>query len=463
MSHSIDRITWLRTFFLRAQGERATPGSDAGGFGAATTMSGTPLSKDEAKSAALKQVEFYFADANLPFDKFLFTLTRKDPQGWVPIETLASFKRMKPVREVLSTSEIAEALRTSESLLEVDEEGTRVRRKTELVPVPDAHARSVYAKGFPDEYDGLQKELEDYFSQFGRINSVRMRRENEKPRKFKNSVFVEFAEPADMTAFLAQAKSMDPIEDGGHGVVYKETKLQVMSKPAYVAMKMKEKGIDPNNNPSKPSGRKFNAFREMERQHGHAASEAASSRAEPLSFEYNGTTLTTRPDGTIDGDQVTFPERSVLKFTNAAQGGSWKELKDTLTTLHPTSFVEFPNDAVEGVVGFREPVTDDKLKEIVDKGITVGGNTVAWERLDEAKARNFYIERANFRASFLLDRREADRHAPRRGGRGGGRGGHRGRGGRGGGRGGTRDGHHEKRKHEGEPPSIEPKRSKTEA
>ena len=32
-----------------------------------------PMSADEAKAAALKQVEFYFADANLPFDKFLFT------------------------------------------------------------------------------------------------------------------------------------------------------------------------------------------------------------------------------------------------------------------------------------------------------------------------------------------------------------------------------------------------------
>lgn len=56
------------------------------------------MSRDEAQAQALKQVEFYFADANLPFDKFLFTLTRKDPEGWVPIETLASFKRMRPIK-----------------------------------------------------------------------------------------------------------------------------------------------------------------------------------------------------------------------------------------------------------------------------------------------------------------------------------------------------------------------------
>ena len=170
--------------------------------GAGASATRAPMSIDEAKSAVLKQVEFYFADANLPFDKFLFTLTRKDPEGWVPIDTIASFKRMKPMREVLSSQDIAEALRGSTSLLEVDSDGKRVRRKAEMKPVPDAHARSIYAKGFPDEFDGLQEELESFFAQFGKINGVRMRRENEKPRKFKNSVFVEFADAAEMRAFL---------------------------------------------------------------------------------------------------------------------------------------------------------------------------------------------------------------------------------------------------------------------
>ena len=71
------------------------------------SSSRAPLSPEEAKAATLKQIEFYFADANLPFDKFLFTLTRKDPEGWVPIETLASFKRMRPMREVLNTQAVS--------------------------------------------------------------------------------------------------------------------------------------------------------------------------------------------------------------------------------------------------------------------------------------------------------------------------------------------------------------------
>lgn len=413
------------------------------------------LSAAEAKDAALKQVEFYFADANLPFDKFLFTLTRKDPEGWVPIETVASFKRMKPVREAIGVEGIAEALRGSEDLLEVDEAGQKVRRRKELVQVTDAHARSIYAKGFPDEYEGLQEDLEAYFAQFGKINGVRMRRESERPRKFKNSVFVEFAEPAELDAFLLQARAEDPIEDGGRAIRYKDTPLDVMSKPAYVAMKMQEKGIDPNDKSNK-GPRKFNAFREMEKERHSGGEQSGGSRADPLEFEYNGKMLTTTPEGSINADEVTFPADSVLRFTNAASGGSWKDLKDTLSTLHPTSFVEFPEGAVEGVVGFREPISDEKLAEIKGKGITVGGQPVTWERVEEAQAKDFYVDRAKFRASFLLDRREADRSS-QRGGRGRVRG--RGRGGRGGGRGGR--GGSDKRKRDG-PPEIGAKRARNE-
>ncbi len=110
------------------------------------TTSSTTMTVDEAKEEALRQVEFYFHDSNLPFDKFLFTLTRKDPQGWVPIATIASFKRMREIKELLGLEGIAEALRGSKELLEVSEDGVNVRRTKELVPVRDAFDRSVYAK-----------------------------------------------------------------------------------------------------------------------------------------------------------------------------------------------------------------------------------------------------------------------------------------------------------------------------
>ena len=95
------------------------------------------------------KVSFYFGDANFPFDKFLFMLSRKSPEGWVPISTIASFKRMQPMRSRLTDAEIAAAVEDATSgdadpLVEVDESKTKIRRKRELVPKKDAFARSAY-------------------------------------------------------------------------------------------------------------------------------------------------------------------------------------------------------------------------------------------------------------------------------------------------------------------------------
>ncbi|SPC62801.1 related to LHP1 - RNA binding protein [Ustilago sp. UG-2017b] len=411
----------------------------------------TTMTVEEAKEEALRQVEFYFHDSNLPFDKFLFTLTRKDPEGWVSIATIASFKRMHAIKNLLGLDGIAEVLRGSKELLDVSEDGANVRRRKELVPVKDAFDRSIYAKGFGEETETLQKDLESFFNTFGKVNSVRMRRDMEaatKTKPFKGSVFVEFADMDDRNKFLSQAAQKDPEQDGGKGVSFQDKELVVMSKDAYVKMKMEEKGIDPSNNKinrGSNAPKKFNAFKEMNKREGGRAGDRKQqeddkpNRSDPLEFEYNGKQLTTRPDGTVDPDAVEFPPKSVLKFTGAGEGGSWKDLKDTLVTVHPTSFVEFPAGAVEGAVGFKEPLSDEKLAEIKSKNITVGGKVVQFSRVDEETAKKFYIERANFRASFMLDRREQDsqRGGDRRGnggyGRGGRGGGGRGGGGRGGG------------------------------
>jgi hypothetical protein len=63
-------------------------------------------------------------------------------------------------------------------------------------------------KGFPDETHALQPALEKYFAQFGRVNVVRMRRDAA-TRAFKHSVFIEFAEFAEMEKFVALGKLPD--------------------------------------------------------------------------------------------------------------------------------------------------------------------------------------------------------------------------------------------------------------
>ena len=107
-------------------------------------------------------VEFYFADSNLPYDKyaprlpfrpliqtdeplsrFMWTLHTANADHWVPIKTVSSFKRMKG-HAVKGHEFIVRALKTSTEL-EVDDKGENVRRVTELQKPKDQFARSVYA------------------------------------------------------------------------------------------------------------------------------------------------------------------------------------------------------------------------------------------------------------------------------------------------------------------------------
>lgn len=137
----------------------------------------------------LKQVEFYFGDANLPRDKFLQEKI-KENDGWVQLSVLASFTRMKTLSEDVAV--IAEATEKSAELLELNEDRTCVRRKTDLPEAQDNLNTSVYVKGFSltASLDEIETFLASAFD--GKIQAIRMRR-NPKSKEFKGSVFVELA------------------------------------------------------------------------------------------------------------------------------------------------------------------------------------------------------------------------------------------------------------------------------
>uniref|UniRef100_H3A0D9 Uncharacterized protein n=1 Tax=Latimeria chalumnae TaxID=7897 RepID=H3A0D9_LATCH len=78
------------------------------------------------------QVEYYLSDENLAKDAFLLKHVKRNKMGYVSIKLLTSFKKMKHMTKDWRTT--AFALRHSE-LLEVNEEGKKVRRK---VPVPES-------------------------------------------------------------------------------------------------------------------------------------------------------------------------------------------------------------------------------------------------------------------------------------------------------------------------------------
>jgi len=185
-------------------------------------------------AGAAKQINFYFSDANLPQDRYLFSLTccNEPMYGWVPIETLISFQRMRDPYQGLGVPFVAYACRqqiaseASDPLLGISEDGKNVRRVRPMHrDNQGSWERSVYVKGFGDEdikgADDTQSKILEYFEQFGEINAVRMRREdkgetgNGRGRgKFKGSVFVEFAQMDDAKAFLEKESIPKYLPDG---------------------------------------------------------------------------------------------------------------------------------------------------------------------------------------------------------------------------------------------------------
>lgn len=199
----------------------------------------------------IKQVEFYFSDSNLPKDKFLWRTVQSNDEGWVPIKTIASFNRMKKFRPYES---IVSALKTSDFLV-ISDNDELIRRKEPILPPKESEKqlrfqRSVYAKGFGEENDNTQEELEKWFSEFGKVNEVRLRRDDSK--KFKSSVFVEFNELEDAKKFV----ELDPKPK------YNENELVIMSKPAYVELKAQNQTFGGD----KDRKRKFNGFKKNKKQ-----------------------------------------------------------------------------------------------------------------------------------------------------------------------------------------------------
>mmetsp|Transcript_11438 Transcript_11438/g.27153 ORF Transcript_11438/g.27153 Transcript_11438/m.27153 type:complete len:351 (-) Transcript_11438:23-1075(-) len=126
----------------------------------------------ELASAILKQVEFYFGDTNLPTDEFLLQHVKKSPQGWVNLNLIARFKRMKALTTSVPT--IAEALQNSEFLV-VSSDGKAVRRKNPLPKIDEAEAssRTVVAENLPAEAHGIDA-LTELFSKCGTVRMVRV-------------------------------------------------------------------------------------------------------------------------------------------------------------------------------------------------------------------------------------------------------------------------------------------------
>mgnify|MGYP003365204826 CR=1 FL=1 len=189
------------------------------------------MSDDATASQILNQVEFYFSDSNLLNDRFLFT-TQNANDGWVPIQTISQFERMKKYRPIET---IVEALRKSQELLEVSENGEMVRRK---IPLPknyneiqlNINKRSVFVEKLPT--DATLDQLLEFFRTIAPVNQVRMKKGKDK--KFNGSCIVEFRNAEDAEKLVAQQAESK--------TKYGETELEIISKSAFDESKAQKFG-----------------------------------------------------------------------------------------------------------------------------------------------------------------------------------------------------------------------------
>jgi lupus La protein len=174
----------------------------------------------------IRQIEYYFGDINLNKDKFMKDEIQKDA-GWVDLETLTKFNRLKALSS--DPVEIITALKQSTNdLLEIDEENKKVRRTKPLPENLDefditVKQNTVYVKGFPETLS--LDELISYFEGHGKVLQVFMRR-FPSTKKFKGSVFVTFDSNEEVKKFL----ELDEVK-------YHEEVLVRESQEAYVARK----------------------------------------------------------------------------------------------------------------------------------------------------------------------------------------------------------------------------------
>ncbi|XP_059049576.1 la-related protein 7 [Achroia grisella] len=136
----------------------------------------------------LKQMEFYFSDANIAKDRFLGELVKTDP--YVPVEVFLKFNKIRSMTQDMN--DIVKAMKHS-TLLELSDDKTKVKRQTPFLPY-DADQRTVYVESIP--VTASREWLQRVFSEYGHVAYISL-------PKFKNSQrikgygFIEFDKPED--------------------------------------------------------------------------------------------------------------------------------------------------------------------------------------------------------------------------------------------------------------------------
>jgi RNA recognition motif-containing protein len=147
--------------------------------------------QQDLKQQVLQQIEYYFSDPNLFQDKFLVNHIKKNPEGYVDISLLLTFKKLQALS--VGADLIRECVKSSNKLtLSPDE--TQIKRIIPFVPssTDQVFKKSIFVSGFPTTIKN-----EDVMKIFSPIKVVHVR-----INKNKIAGRVEFKDEEDATTVL---------------------------------------------------------------------------------------------------------------------------------------------------------------------------------------------------------------------------------------------------------------------
>ncbi|GAB4837265.1 hypothetical protein Ancab_002167 [Ancistrocladus abbreviatus] len=173
---------------------------------------------EETSKKVIRQVEFYFSDSNLPRDKFLKKTMDESEDGMVNLALICSFSRMRNhlgLGEVKpddvsedTVKAVAETLRQS-NFLKISDDGRKVGRITELAKpeevIEQVDNRTIAASPLP--YNVKLEDVEAFFTQFAKVNSVRLPHHVSSKKVFCGTALIEFSTEEDVEKILEQTLS----------------------------------------------------------------------------------------------------------------------------------------------------------------------------------------------------------------------------------------------------------------
>jgi len=174
----------------------------------------------ELQRRVQEQLEFYFGNSNLQKDRFLKQLAAKDPEGYVELQTIANFNKMREITKDINLIILAAK---SSTMLQLDNENKKIKRSTPVPPGKNVDARTVYTEPLPP--DATHESLEKRFSVCGKVEYVSIPRT--KDRTIKGFAFIEYETEEGATRAVAELNApsnpANPIAPPQLRVVSKDT------------------------------------------------------------------------------------------------------------------------------------------------------------------------------------------------------------------------------------------------